>query len=476
MAEKIDLDAIAKGLASTKAELDKQIADVTAIKKEYEAKQASFLSNGAPMVLTSQNHQYSYEKSLLHKFNCKSLDSLLNVDTSLSKFASIDDRMAVLDIKKHFDNARWIAQIFYGAPLDRGELMSEDGTKLMRGVAVRNILETRYAKEYLVPLIKAFGSTVGGAGDEWVPTAISTSYIPDFALERKVANDVQIMNMLTNPFEVPVMSGSTTARIIGEGVGMTGSNWTTAKLTWTAKKYGEFYPIPEELNEDSAIDFLSIGRDELIQSQMRARETGILNGDDSGTHQDTDTDGLGADVAEKGFKGYRKLSFVNVANGGTFDFGATGITTVKLDTMINQMGKHGTNPRDVMFIVGATGWNQMVSLAEVSTVEKFGAQATILTGLLAAFRGKGVMISDYIREDLNASGVNDGITVDRTVVHAVNRKRFWLGVRRPIRTKVQMDLANQDQWLLASYQRMDFQGIAQSATETSVVTGYNIQV
>jgi hypothetical protein len=476
MGKKIDLTVVANGLAATKAALDKQIADVETYKKAYDEKALGFLANGAPQVLTQPNHMYSYEKGLLHKFNCKSLAQLINVDTSLSRAADINDKLAVMDIKKHFDISRWIAQMIYGAPLDRGDMMSEDGTKLMPGIAVRNILDTPYAKEFLVPMLKAFGSTVGGAGDEWVPTALSTNFIPEFELERKVANEVQQMQMTTNPFEVPVQTDTTTARIIAEGVAMTGANFGTAKLTWNAKKYGEFYPIPEELNEDSAPNFLAVGRSEIIEAQIRARETGILNGDDSGTHQDSDTDAGGADLAEKGFKGWRQLSLANSANGGDVDFLGAAITTPKLDACASNMGKFGVNPRDVMYVMGATGYNQSITLDEVSTVDNFGSNATILTGLLAAFRGKGILISDFIREDLNAAGVHDGITETRTVVHCVHKKRFWLGIRRPIRSRVQMDLANQDRWLLASYQRMDFQGLPQDATETSVVTGRNILV
>jgi hypothetical protein len=143
--------------------------------------------------------------------------------------------------------------------------------------------------------------------------------------------------------------------------------------------------------------------------------------------------------------------------------------------MRNRMGKFGVNVRDLAYIFGPTGYHQAVSLAEVTSVEKFGSNATILTGTLAAFRGIPVVVSDFVREDLASTGVYDGVTTDKTVCHLVNLKRFWVGMRRSIQTRVMQDLPYQDRWLLASYQRLDFKGHAQSATEVSTVVGRNIQ-
>jgi hypothetical protein len=52
-----------------------------------------------------------------------------------------------------------------------------------------------------------------------------------------------------------------------------------------------------------------------------------------------------------------------------------------------------------------------------------------------------------------------------------------IGQRRPIRIRVMQD-ANlaYDRWLMSSTQRVAFTGFAQSATEVSVVLGYNITV
>ena len=152
--------------------------------------------------------------------------------------------------------------------------------------------------------------------------------------------------------------------------------------------------------------------------------------------------------------------------------------------MRKQMGKYGTSPKELAWVVGPSVYAQMLNIDEVATLEKFGPQATILSGALAVFRGIPIIVSEFVRENLNASGVYDGTTTNRTVCHLANIRRFYLGLRRPIRVKVQQDArAEYDRWQLVSYQRLDFKGHKQSgeayaggasSSERSSVLGINI--
>ena len=188
MTQKSDLDAIQLKIAETKAQLDKQIDEVVAIKKAYEEKASSFISGGAPTIMTSANMSNSYEKQLMSKFGCRGLPDLLKCDTSLYDHCSIDERMAVMNIKKHFQIARWISQVCYGAPLDKSDGIMEikdasgkpAGWNLMGGVKIPHILESYYAKQHIIPLIKSFDSGTAVDGGNWVPTILATNFIPEF--------------------------------------------------------------------------------------------------------------------------------------------------------------------------------------------------------------------------------------------------------------------------------------------------------
>lgn len=413
----------------------------------------------------------SDERRLMRAFACPDLKSLLTVNTASKRFAgvSITDKLAVCELKKDIDVARWYAQVVDGASLDRGEMDKSNEVSV-----VKNIFNTRYAKESdLLARVKAFGTGVTNGGAEYIETAISASYIDEYLLEKKVANTFQEIPMPTNPFKLPIVQEGTVARIVAEGTNATDASFTTDAMTFdAANKLVELYNLPEELNEDSAVAFLSLGREKVLQSQLSALETAIINGDTTGTHMDSNV--TAASDARKAWKGLRKLALANSANGSVVDFGGA-VSDTKVDEMLAASGKFGINPREALFIVSSQIYHQMAALDKVTTVDNFGPMATILTGLLAAYRGRGIITSEYVWENLNASGVYDGITMTKGTMLLVNKTRFFLGRRRPIRIRVAMDArAEYDRWQLVSYQRADFQGMTQSATEKSVIVGINI--
>jgi HK97 family phage major capsid protein len=411
------------------------------------------------------------ERRLLRSFHCKDLKSLIATNVAHPKFnhVSINDKLAAIEMKKDLDISRFYAQIFEGAPADKGEL--EQPGHIAR---VKNMLSNRLAKETaLAERVKAFGTDVSGGGAEWIETAISSSYIEEYLLEKKVANMFMEVPMPTNPFKVPMAKGGTIARIVGEGVGATDNSFGTDAVTFDAvNKLVELYNLPEELNEDSAVAILSMARTGVVEAQIKALETALINGDTTGTHMDSDV--TAASDARKCFMGLRKLALANSSNGSVVSFGAA-VGETKLDEMISEGGKFSINPREVLWVVSAAVYHQMTALTNVITVDKFGPLATILSGVLAAYKGKGIVTSEYLREDLNATGVYDNVTKTKGGILLVNKTRFWIGRRRPIKVRVALDSrAEYDRYQLVSYQRADFKGATQSATEKSVIYGVNI--
>lgn len=398
------------------------------------------------------NRSNSDEQKLLSSFGCSNVKQLLEVNVAHPRFAHINDNIksAVMQLKKDMDISRMSAQIFGGQAVDHNE---------ERPAHVKGILETPFARMVdLKARLKAFGSTVAGDGDEWVPTAISASYIEEYELEKKLAAAFREIPMSSNPFELPVQYGVTKARLIGEGAAATDANFGTEKIQFSAPKLVEYYLLPEELNEDSAPAILELARQDVLAAQIRAVEDAIVNGDTTGTHMDSDT--VAASSNRKAWKGLRKLA---LAAGSTVDFGGAVISKSNIDAMRKLMGKYGTNPKELAWVVGPSAYQQLQALEAVTTLEKFGPQATILSGALAVLNGIPVVVSEFVREDLNDAGVYDGVTTNRTVAHLANIRRFYLGRRRPIRVKVQQDArAEYDRWQLVSYQRVDFKGHKQA--------------
>lgn len=444
-------------------DLENRIAKVEEIKKNIEAEKSNSISKGSYMS-TGTRHD-SDEQRALRYFGCNSPAQLINVNTADPRFAGVPTELKFLvnDLKKSVDIARFTAQVFHGAPLDRDTTAS----------AVPNILDTYYGKTMLAPRLKAFGSTTAGAGDEWVPTAMSASYIEEYELERKVCAMLRQVQMPSDPFDLPVQKNVTIARIQGENASLADAQFGTDKLTLDAIKLTEYMVLPEELNEDSAPAIFELARAEVVEAQGRACETACLNGDTTATHMDADV--LAASDARKAWRGLRKLALANSANGSTVDFSGAGLSITKLREMRTAMEKFGVNVRELAWIVSSRMYQQLVGLPEVSTVEKFGPMATILGGSLAALDGIPIHISEFLRDDLNDAGVYDGVTTDKSGILLLNHRRFYLGQRRPIRVKAVMDpTPPNDRWLLASWWRGDMKGHAQGAKEVSVVYGHNI--
>lgn len=437
---------------------------------EIEKAKSAGLVGGAT---SFSNRSNSDEQKLLASFGASNVKQLMEVNVAHPRFAHVSDNLksAVMQLKKDMDIARMSAQIFGGQPQDRDD---------DRPAHVKGIFDTPFARMVdLKARVKAFGSTVAGDGDEWVPTAISASYIEEYELEKKLAAAFREIPMSSNPFELPVQYGVTKARLIGEGAAATDANFGTEKIQFSAPKLVEYYILPEELNEDSAPAILELARQDVLAAQLRAVEDAIINGDTTGTHMDADT--VAASSNRKAWKGLRKLA---LEASSTVSFSGAGVTKTGLDAMRKLMGKYGTNPKELAWVVGPSAYAQLLNIDEVATVEKFGPQATILSGALAVFRGIPIVVSEFIREDLNASGVQDGVTTNRTVAHLANIRRFYLGRRRPIRVKVQQDArAEYDRWQLVSYQRVDFKGHKQAgqtysggetSSERSSILGINI--
>lgn len=445
-------------------ELEARVEKAEKAAKAAEEDKARLIANGG---LSTGGSHTSDEQRALRYFGARSVKDLFGINTCDPKYkhVPVELKQLVRQLKEDLDVSRTIQQMFRGEQLDKGDVCAH-----VKGVLDGNY----YGKHVLAPKLKAFGSTVAGAGDEWVPTIVSSQYIEEYELDRQVTDQFRQINMPSSPFDVPVQTDVTIARRQPESCdpadNIAPANYGTGKITLEASKLVEYMCLPEELNEDSAPQILALTRSEVTMAQARAWETAILNGDTTGPHMDVDV--VAAEDARTTWKGLRKLA---LANSATKSFAAAAVTTSGLRDMRAQMGKFGVRERELVWVVSSKIYQQMINLPEVTTVEKFGPMATILRGSLAALDGIPIVISEFARDDLNAVGVYDGVTTNLSTVLLVNRTRFMFGVRRPIRTRAQMDPTPPgDRWLMASWWRGDFKGHAQSVSEASVQLGIDI--
>ena len=461
-----ELDEILK----TTKEMGTRLEKAEARQKEWDEAKENMIAMGN--YRTTGLSMNSDESRAMRYYGCSHPKDLLQVNVGHPDYENVPPELKflVLDIKKTIDVARMTAQVCLGEPTDRVRKTDKQDDIIPGNV--KGIFSTYYGKHVLAPKLKALGTGSAGEGAEWVPTVISSQFIEEFELERMLARQFISLNMPSNPFQLPVQDGTTEARIQAEGATISQANFGTAVIEFDAVKLAEFTVLPEELNEDSAPNILALKRREVSEAISRGIEQAIMNGDDDGAHFDADTQAGGADLAAKSMSGLRKLA---LANSATTDFVNAVASVAKLRDMRAAMGKFGVNPRDLVWVVSPKIINQFLALDEVTTVEKFGPQATILKGTLQSLDGIGIVTSEFARDDLNASGVEDGVTTDRSQVMLVNRNRFMLGVRRPIRVRATFDpVPPNDRWLCVAWWRGDFQGHEQDADEASVQLGINL--
>jgi len=317
-------------------------------------------------------------------------------------------------------------------------------------------------------------STSAGYGGDWIPTSLSAELLDRVRLELMVGNLHRKVNMPTNPFQFPIVSSDAKGYLVSEANNVGGSSPTspgTGGITLTAKKIGARTEFSEELNEDSIVPILPFLKENLVIALSSAIEDAIINGDDSASHMDSDV--TASEDARKSWKGYRKLCQA----GAKVD--ASSLTVEIIRTMRKKMGKYGVIPSRLALITGIAGYSSLLGLKDSSgnqavlTVDKYGSNATVLSGELGKVDGIPVIVSEYVRENLNASGVYDGTTTNKTVIILVFTPGLIIGDRRKVTVKTDFDIVK-DQQVMVATQRIAFTPTKDYTTDYLVSIGYNI--
>lgn len=451
-------------------DLKKSLADA---KKALEAKKAERLAasqKNAPKVVNSKAMPEALKKTL-DNFGVKTLDEVITVNTADKKFAylSKEDKEKVKALKEGVDTAILISKIFKTP-----------------------VKATKYFQEELSFTLKAFGITSGTQGFEWIPTIVADSYIDEFNLERKVSGLFTEVKMPSNPYKWPVLSAGAIARRTGVATSINKQVFNTDKtIQFDAEKLASRYELPEELNEDSAPDVIKAIRQELMEGQEKALEIAILEGDKEGNLHyfsqlpdvapGTLISAILAETPETAFHGIRTRIVGATLALSSVDSGGNAVSETEISAARGLMGKFGVDPSQLVLVAGPKVYNQMILLDDVRTIEQYGGQATILSGELAKYEGMPVIVSEYMREDLGAAGVNTSTPANniKGSLFIINRKRFFLGLRRAVQVKVENNKTEMDVLDLVAFSRRAFQGVLKAdgsnyAAESTAAMVYNI--
>lgn len=325
-------------------------------------------------------------------------------------------------------------------------------------------------------LRKTMNITTTTQGGNWVPTEFSADLIELMRLELKVGALFPKITMPTNPYVLPIETSDATVYHVAEpstdateAGRITASTPGSGKITMSAEKVAGRTVYTEEVNEDSIIPVVPFLKGNLARKMADAWETILINGD-TRTVGNIDIDVTSATDKKTTQSGIRRRAIDN-----SFTVALTTFNLTNLRSMRTSMGKWGVNPRDLVWITGPIGWFQMQGLDEVTTLEKYGAAATILTGELGRLDGIPIIVSEHVREDLSTTGRYDATTTDNTMIALVNIRRWMQGERRKITLKTFEDIQN-DQTVLVTTMRQAFNSLETSDNQNgrNVVVGRDV--
>jgi HK97 family phage major capsid protein len=358
--------------------------------------------------------------------------------------------------------------VVFGLMVDKHAMSSVHGFEVARS---HRLFQDRWHH-----VLRALDVDTAGEGGNWVPTGIGASMHEKVRAAGKIAPLLVRIDLPTNPWKWPIEGADATAYRVPEPTGdtetkMTASTPGTLGATFDAEILGGRILFSRSVEADSAVAITPFTRMKLVRAFVDAEERAILDGDTDGTHQDADVHALGATDARWSWDGLRKKGLAQTA----LDGAAAALSASLLRTLRAMMGKWGLNPSDLAIIVGVNSYYDLLGDSELLTLEKLGPQATILTGQIGSLYGAPVIASEHVRENLNASGVYDGITTTRTYALIVNRQEWCLGQRMALDVEVDDSIYRESfQRVIVAFERVDLQHIGDAATNDDTAIVYEV--
>lgn len=320
-------------------------------------------------------------------------------------------------------------------------------------------------------LKKAMDTATANEGQEWIPTDFSADLIDRVRHATLVPALFAEIQMPSPTYKLPAVQSDGSVYLVSENTADSSQDEPTAstpksrQVTLTATKLGSAVRVSRELEEDSIIPVMDFIKNNMATAWADALEDAVINGDTTGSHQDADV--TSSADHRKAWKGLRKLSIA--AN----DTSLTGTPTiVELRTMRSKMGVYGRDPNKLAWICSTKGYMKLLGVAEFLTVDKYGPNATVLSGEIGKIDGIRVIVSGKMRDDLNASGVNDATSNTKGLLLLVYLPGFVRGSRRRMTSWSDYE-GKFDQTVLVTMMRADFQPLYVPTTENLVVKGVN---
>ena len=245
----------------------------------------------------------------------------------------------------------------------------------------------------------------------------------------------------------------------------------------TAKGLATRYILDEELIEDSAVLLLPAMQRMIAKDMRDAVEDALINGDSASTHQDAIASwnirgrwgaaGLGGSNDHRRlWTGLRASSFDK-----STELSVNSIDAAKLLELISKLGEYASSDK-VLIVSPEALYGSLMGLEQLITLDKFGPQATILTGQLGSIFGMPVVVSRFLSDDLETSGLFTGGGGTTTGILCVSRDSWNIFARRGISIQQEQDITSGAYNMVAT-ERLTFDSL-DASTVKNVAFGFNL--
>ena len=249
-------------------------------------------------------------------------------------------------------------------------------------------------------------STQTNYGDEWVPDLWSAELWRKARQDNVILPLFRAIEMPSNPYELPIETTDPTVYFVPEtadeahltlasGNPIPDSKIGSGKVQLSAKKLALRVGFSAELTEDSIVPVLAVYREQALRAMADGIDNLLLNGDtESGATGNINSDDAApaSTAIYMAFDGLRKLPLVTTTANAVPAAAAPTLALMR-QARFTMAHKYSVNPNKLAWVVDGATYAALLSLSEVVTMEKFGPQATVLTGEIGKLDGIPILVS-----------------------------------------------------------------------------------
>ena len=304
------------------------------------------------------------------------------------------------------------------------------------------------------------------------PTALEAA-LPSFAMPGK-----ELKIPFSSAAVAPYLKSSATWGTI------TASDSTTSQISATAKSFAARITADEDTAADSIVAAMDYFRDELATALGHGIEDACINGNTDSVHGDINTtgsprlwDGGGrwdTSIVASTAADHRRawIGFRGASGDKGTDRDANAMTYADILTTRATLGGGYQAAGDLLMVVSPIVMTKyLLQLTETKTLDVFGPNAGILNGSIGKLGGMDVLVSGFMTDDLNASGVFDGVTETKTGYVIVHRPSWRMGNYKAHTVDVDREIVSGTVEVVATRRSCL---IDMSGTAKSVAFGYNV--